>query len=58
MEMLDGSVVSFNLISALAVATCQIAIGARLGYDPDVEELGAGWLPVLRARNLQLRVRR
>ena len=38
---------------ALAVATCRVAIGARLGYDPDVEELGAGCLPVLRARNLE-----
>jgi predicted ATPase/class 3 adenylate cyclase len=38
---------------ALAVATCRVAIGARLGYDPDVEELGAGCLPILRARNLE-----
>jgi predicted ATPase/class 3 adenylate cyclase len=38
---------------ALAVATCRVAIGARLGYDPHVEELGAGCLPVLRARNLE-----
>jgi predicted ATPase len=39
--------------AALAVATCRVAIGARLGYDPDVEELGAACVPVLRARNLQ-----
>jgi predicted ATPase/class 3 adenylate cyclase len=38
---------------ALAVATCRVAIGARLGYDPDLEELGAGCVPVLRARNLE-----
>ena len=38
---------------ALAVAICRVAIGARLGYDPAVEELGAGCLPVLRARNLE-----
>jgi predicted ATPase/class 3 adenylate cyclase len=38
---------------ALAAATCRIAIGARLGYDPAAEELGARCLPVLRARNLE-----
>ena len=38
---------------ALAAATCRIAIGARLGYDPAAEQLGARCLPVLRARNLE-----
>src|SRR5205085_11101820 len=38
---------------ALAVASCRVAIGARLGYDSDLEELGVGCVPVLRARNLE-----
>jgi predicted ATPase len=38
---------------ALAAAMCQVAIGARLGYDPKAEKLGARCLPVLRARNLE-----
>jgi predicted ATPase/class 3 adenylate cyclase/tetratricopeptide (TPR) repeat protein len=38
---------------ALAAAICRVAIGARLGYDPDLEKLGAGCLPILRARNLE-----
>ncbi len=38
---------------ALAVATYRIAIGARLGHDPDVEKLGTNCLPILRARNLE-----
>ena len=38
---------------ALAVATCRVAIGARLGYDPDLEKLGARCLPTLRARTLK-----
>jgi tetratricopeptide (TPR) repeat protein len=36
---------------ALAAAICRIAIGARLGYDTEVEELGLRCLPVLRERN-------
>src|SRR5712691_3515470 len=43
---------------ALAAATCRIAIGARLGYDPAAEELGARCLPVLRARDLEREVAR
>jgi predicted ATPase/class 3 adenylate cyclase len=38
---------------ALAAAICRIAIGARLGYDPEAEELAARCLPVLRERNLE-----
>ncbi len=38
---------------ALAAATCRIAIGARLGYDPAAEEVAMRCLPVLRARNLE-----
>jgi tetratricopeptide (TPR) repeat protein len=38
---------------ALAAATCRIAIGARLGYDPAAEELAMRCLPVLRARNVE-----
>ena len=38
---------------ALAAAMYRVAIGARLGYDPAAEELGARCLPVLRARNLE-----
>ena len=38
---------------ALTAAIHGAAIGARLGYDPAAEELGARCLPVLRARNLQ-----
>jgi predicted ATPase/class 3 adenylate cyclase len=37
---------------ALAAAMDRIAIGARLGHDPEAEELGARCLPVLRARSL------
>ena len=36
-----------------AVATYRIAIGARLGHDPDAEKLGTNCLPILRARNLE-----
>jgi predicted ATPase/class 3 adenylate cyclase len=38
---------------ALAAAMYRVAIGARLGYDPEAEELSARCLPVLRARNLE-----
>jgi predicted ATPase/class 3 adenylate cyclase len=38
---------------ALAAAIYWLAIGARLGYDPEVDELAERCLPVLRARNLQ-----
>jgi predicted ATPase len=38
---------------ALAAAMDRVAIGARLGYDPDAEELAARCLPILRERNLQ-----
>jgi predicted ATPase/class 3 adenylate cyclase len=38
---------------ALAAATCRIAIGARLGYDPATEELARQCVPVLRTRNLE-----
>ncbi len=38
---------------ALAAAMDQVAIGARLGHDPETEELGARCLPILRARNLK-----
>jgi hypothetical protein len=38
---------------ALAAAICRIAIGARLGYDPDAEKLAVRCLPVLRERNLE-----
>jgi tetratricopeptide (TPR) repeat protein len=38
---------------ALAAAMYRVAIGARLGYDPEAEKLAAGCLPVLRARNLE-----
>src|SRR5205823_1374420 len=38
---------------ALAAAMYRVAIGARLGYDPEAEELAARCLPVLRARNLE-----
>ena len=40
-------------VVALAAAIYRVAIGARLGYDPAAEELGARCLPVLRARNLE-----
>jgi predicted ATPase/class 3 adenylate cyclase len=43
---------------ALAAATCRIAIGARLGYDPAAEELARRCVPVLRARNLEREVGR
>lgn len=43
---------------ALAAATCRIAIGARLGYDPAAEELARKCVPVLRARNLEREVGR
>jgi predicted ATPase/class 3 adenylate cyclase len=38
---------------ALAAAICRIAIGARLGYDQEAEELALRCLPVLRERNLE-----
>jgi len=38
---------------ALAAAMDQVAIGARLGHDPETEELGVRCLPVLRVRNLE-----
>jgi predicted ATPase len=38
---------------ALAAATYRVAIGARLGHDPEAEKLGARCLPVLRERNLE-----
>jgi predicted ATPase len=38
---------------ALAAAMDRVAIGARLGHDPEAEELAARCLPVLRARNLE-----
>jgi predicted ATPase len=38
---------------ALAAATYRVAIGARLGYDPEAETIGARCLPVLRAQNLE-----
>lgn len=38
---------------ALAAAMDQFAIGARLGHDPETEELGVRCLPVLRVRNLE-----
>jgi tetratricopeptide (TPR) repeat protein len=38
---------------ALAAAIDQLAIGARLGHDPETEKLGVRCLPVLRARNLE-----
>ncbi len=43
---------------ALTAATCWIAIGARLGYDPATEELARRCVPVLRARNLEREVGR
>jgi len=43
---------------ALAAATCWIAIGARLGYDPSAEELALRCVPVLRARNLEREIGR
>ena len=38
---------------ALATEVCRIAIGARLGYDSEAEQLAVRCLPVLRARNLE-----
>ncbi len=38
---------------ALAAAMYRVAIGARLGYDPEAETIGARCLPILRARNLE-----
>jgi predicted ATPase/class 3 adenylate cyclase len=38
---------------ALAAAICRIALGARLGYDPEAEELATRCLPVLRERKLE-----
>jgi predicted ATPase/class 3 adenylate cyclase len=38
---------------ALAAAMDRVAIGARLGYDPEAEKLAGRCLPVLRARNLE-----
>src|SRR5213080_206513 len=37
---------------ALAAAIDQFAIGARLGHDPETEEVGVRCLPALRVRNL------
>jgi len=38
---------------ALAAAIDQFAIGARLGHDPETEEVGVRCLPALRVRNLE-----
>jgi predicted ATPase/class 3 adenylate cyclase len=38
---------------ALAAAMYRIAIGARLGYDPEAETIGTRCVPVLRAQNLE-----
>jgi predicted ATPase/class 3 adenylate cyclase len=38
---------------ALAAAMYRIAIGARLGYDPEAEELAIRCVPILRARNME-----
>jgi tetratricopeptide (TPR) repeat protein len=38
---------------ALAAAMYRVTIGARLGYDPEAEELATRCLPVLRARNME-----
>jgi len=38
---------------ALAAAMYRIAIGARLGYDAEAEELATRCVPILRARNLE-----
>jgi predicted ATPase/class 3 adenylate cyclase len=38
---------------ALAAVTCRIAIGARLGYDPEAEQVAVRCLPVLRARRVE-----
>jgi predicted ATPase/class 3 adenylate cyclase len=38
---------------ALAAAIYRIAIGARLGYDPEAEELAIRCVPILRARNME-----
>jgi tetratricopeptide (TPR) repeat protein len=43
---------------ALAAVTCQIAIRARLGHDPEDEELAHRCVPALRARNLEREVGR
>jgi len=40
-------------VVALAAAMYRIAIGARLGYDPEADELAARCVPVLRERNLK-----
>jgi len=49
----DGDDPGSARVVALAAAMYRVAIGARLGYDPTAEELGARCLPVLRARNLE-----
>ncbi|MGZ8706843.1 MAG: ATP-binding protein [Gaiellaceae bacterium] len=38
---------------AVSAAAYRVAIGARLGYDAEAEELGARCVPVLRARNME-----
>jgi predicted ATPase/class 3 adenylate cyclase len=38
---------------ALAAAMYRVTIGARLGYDPEAEELATRCVPVLRARNMK-----
>src|SRR5689334_11918717 len=38
---------------ALATTICRFAIGARLGYDAEAEEIAGRCLPVLRERNLE-----
>lgn len=40
-------------VVALAAAMYRIAIGARLGYDPEAEELAIRCVPILRARNME-----
>jgi tetratricopeptide (TPR) repeat protein len=40
-------------VVALAAAMYRVAIGARLGYDPEADELAARCVPVLRERNLK-----
>jgi len=39
--------------AALSVAVCRIAIGARLGYDAEAEQVAVCCLSVLRARSLE-----
>jgi len=40
-------------VVALAAAMYRTAIGARLGYDPEADDLAARCVPVLRERNLK-----